>query len=166
MNWSGTAGASSYDLDIREVGGSWQTFNSTSTSLSLQGFRRNRTYEWQVRANCTGATSDNSAICSFVTGGASTQSCGGSLITGLLVEEFAVFPNPAKDVLQVSINLPEVEEVQINIIDMMGKRVQSTMIQNGLSNQSIHVGSLAAGIYLIRVENGEQTLTKKIMIQK
>lgn len=165
MNWSGSAGASSYDVDIRQVGGSWQTFNSTSTSLSLQGFINNRTYEWQVRANCPGATSANSSICTFTAGGASTQGCGGNLIAGFTEEEFAIYPNPATSLLQIAVNLPEMEEVQVNIIDMTGKTIRNIYFENSVSTQEVDVSLFVPGLYLIRIENGTKSYTKKVIIQ-
>lgn len=166
MNWNFASGADSYVLWIREVGGgSYQDFPTTATSVSLQGFRNNRTYEWYVVSVCGGETSGNSAICTFVAGGASTQSCGGTLPAGLIEEEVvSFFPNPARDVLQVTVSLPDAEKVQVSIIDMMGRRVQGATLENGIFNQTIDVSGLTSGVYLLRVENGEKSFTEKVVI--
>ena len=60
-SWSAVSGASSYDVQVRSGGGSWSPFNSTSTSLNLTGASPSTTYELQVRANCSGASSPYSA---------------------------------------------------------------------------------------------------------
>lgn len=60
-SWSAVSGASSYDVRVRTNGGSWSSFNSTSTSLNVTGGTASTTYELQVRANCTGASSAYSA---------------------------------------------------------------------------------------------------------
>lgn len=166
MNWSSTAGANSYEVDIREVGASsWQTFSSSSTSASLQGFRKNRTYEWQVRSICTGAVSDNSSICSFTAGGASTQACGTNLITGVLRESFSLFPNPAKDHLQINLNLSEAGPIQVQLIDMMGRSIKALRLPSGVITETIDISRIKSGIYLIRVDAGDESFTEKVIIQ-
>lgn len=166
MNWSGTSGANSYEFDIREAGGSsWQTFTASSSSISLQGLRRNRTYEWQVRSICSGAISDNSSICSFTAGGASTQACGSNLITGLLVGSFSVFPNPAKDQLQINLNLEKDTPVQVQLIDMMGRSLKTLQFQNGVLTETMDISRIKSGIYLIRVDTGDDFFTEKVIIQ-
>ncbi|WP_291720596.1 GEVED domain-containing protein [Bernardetia sp.] len=60
-SWSAVAGASSYDVQVRTSGGAWSPFNATSTSLNLTGASPSTTYEVQVRANCSGASSAYSA---------------------------------------------------------------------------------------------------------
>jgi hypothetical protein len=55
VSWNAVTGAASYDVQYREVGASaWLgPNNTTSTSLTLSGLTFSRTYEWQVRTNCT-----------------------------------------------------------------------------------------------------------------
>ena len=72
LNWGSVSSAISYTLQVRQSGGSWQTFNTTSTSYSFTGFACNTTYQWQVSANCANGSSAFTAIQSF-----STLGCGG-----------------------------------------------------------------------------------------
>ena len=65
-SWSAVSGALSYDIQVRTGGGAWTTLNSTSTSLNLTGASASTQYEFQVRANCSGASSVYSSS-SFVT---------------------------------------------------------------------------------------------------
>lgn len=72
LNWGSVSSAINYTLQVKQLGGSWQTFNTTSTSYSFTGFACNTTYQWQVSANCANGSSAFSAIESFP-----TLSCGG-----------------------------------------------------------------------------------------
>ena len=66
VSWASVSGAVSYDVQVRTGGGAWTTNNTTSTSLNLTGASASTQYEFQVRANCSGASSAYSSS-AFVT---------------------------------------------------------------------------------------------------
>jgi len=67
LSWSATSGATSYDIQIRPQGGSWNTYNVTSNSYNASNLASSTTYEWQVRAKNSAGTSSYSSIASFTT---------------------------------------------------------------------------------------------------
>ena len=75
------------------------------------------------------------------------------------LEELKIYPNPAKD--QLNINLVQDIETTIEIYDILGKRVFTSKINE---STSINVSSLKSGLYLLKfIENGKIT-TKKLFI--
>lgn len=63
LSWSASSGATSYDVQIRPQGGSWTTYNTTSTSYSASGLNASTTYEAQVSAkNSHGSSAYTSPI--------------------------------------------------------------------------------------------------------
>eukprot|EP01029_Cantina_marsupialis_P024669 TRINITY_DN6398_c0_g2_i1.p1 TRINITY_DN6398_c0_g2~~TRINITY_DN6398_c0_g2_i1.p1 ORF type:complete len:1210 (-),score=31.22 TRINITY_DN6398_c0_g2_i1:253-3882(-) len=72
VEWNSVGGASSYDLQIREQGGSWQTFNTTGASYNYSSASAETTYEFRVRANNDVGSSSYSAIASVTTDAAPT----------------------------------------------------------------------------------------------
>lgn len=69
VQWDAVSGATSYDVRYRPLGTeAWTTVNSTATTLPITGLVDATTYDWQVRANCTGGTSAYSHILLFATG--------------------------------------------------------------------------------------------------
>jgi hypothetical protein len=67
LSWSATSGATSYDVQIRPQGGSWNTYNVTSNSYNASNLASSTTYEWQVRAKNSAGTSSYSSLASFTT---------------------------------------------------------------------------------------------------
>lgn len=67
----------------------------------------------------------------------------------------ALYPNPAKDVMKVSINTEKAGRATYSIIDIAGKVLQQNTINliNGDNNVSLNISSLATGIYHIRIVN-------------
>ena len=76
ISWSALSGANNYDVDYKLTSsGTWTSAATATTALSvnLTGLTASSSYDWRVRANCTGATGAY-ATASFTTGAAST--CG------------------------------------------------------------------------------------------
>jgi predicted alpha-1,2-mannosidase len=66
---------------------------------------------------------------------------------------FTVYPNPAHD--QLTINLgQEMKNVQISILDMLGKRVYSEMFTGQLLR--VDINGLKNGIYILKASQGNQ----------
>jgi len=72
IEWNTVSGALSYDLQIREEGGTWQTINTSEESYDYTGATADTTYEFQVRANNDAGSSSYSAIASTTTEAAPT----------------------------------------------------------------------------------------------
>jgi len=69
VQWDAVSGATSYDVRYRPYGTeAWTTVNSIATSVQITGLVDATTYDWQVRANCTGGASAFSHILLFATG--------------------------------------------------------------------------------------------------
>ncbi|MBK9176045.1 MAG: pre-peptidase C-terminal domain-containing protein [Flavobacteriales bacterium] len=57
VSWGAVSGAVSYDLQYKTAAaGTWTTVNTTATSRSLTGLASATTYNYQVRANCSGTS--------------------------------------------------------------------------------------------------------------
>ncbi len=79
-----------------------------------------------------------------------------------------VYPNPATYVVTVSLTLPETNSIKIEMLDMLGRRVNAMVPgKKGAGNYRFQINTdhLAAGMYLIRISIGDKTITKKVQIQ-
>lgn len=72
---------------------------------------------------------------------------------------FQIYPNPARE--QLTIELEDVSsKYQVEIVDMLGKKVFNTEIQ---SKGHIDVSSLASGTYLVKLNSNSQTTTVRFV---
>ncbi len=71
-----------------------------------------------------------------------------------------LYPNPVKDVLNITYSGKLVSEMQIEICDISGKSVSSQKIQDVESGQniSLNVNSLQKGIYLCKMTSGKNVI--------
>jgi hypothetical protein len=70
----------------------------------------------------------------------------------------SLFPNPASS----TITLSGVQGSSMQIFDLTGKMMLS--LQNIAENQKIDVSSFAEGLYMVRISDGKNILTKKLNV--
>ncbi len=73
-----------------------------------------------------------------------------------------VYPNPANEVINVSLN--KSTNGNISIVDVAGKVVKTSLI-NGLTS-SINSSDLTTGVYYVTITNGSSVATQKVVIKK
>jgi hypothetical protein len=74
-----------------------------------------------------------------------------------------VFPNPFRDEITIN-NKSNVKDFNVEIVNVMGQVVYSSRIEN-LVNQVIDTKDFANGIYMVRFQNENGTITKKLIKQ-
>jgi hypothetical protein len=75
------------------------------------------------------------------------------------IEGFNMYPNPVKEVLNITTLQNTTKNVQI--FNVLGKQVLAKTI----SGTSINVSNLNAGIYIVKVEETGNTVTRKLVIK-
>lgn len=79
---------------------------------------------------------------------------------------FQVFPNPAEDKVNVAFNLEQDANVQLEMIDLMGKQVVSNHVRGSKgSNLVVIPATMAKGVYLLKLTIGNQVFTKRQIIK-
>ncbi|WP_207495757.1 T9SS type A sorting domain-containing protein [Aridibaculum aurantiacum] len=76
-------------------------------------------------------------------------------------ESMHAYPNPVKDVLNISYNALLAGKAMLTVIDVHGKTMlmDSKWLQSGMNNLFINASSLPAGTYLLRVVTEHSSLT-------
>lgn len=84
-----------------------------------------------------------------------------------LADNFTVYPNPAKDNLNLSFNSSLPGNYTIELSDLSGKIVTSrnAQIKQGDNKLSLNIKTCAPGIYALRLSNGAQSSIQKVVIQ-
>jgi len=88
-------------------------------------------------------------------------------INGL--SELTVYPNPAKDMAKLNFSLEKASNLTIAVYDQLGQLVQTvsnSQFNAGLSTVEINTTTLNTGIYSIRIDAENGTLTQRISVIK
>ncbi|MEY3443082.1 MAG: hypothetical protein RLZZ519_1363, partial [Bacteroidota bacterium] len=79
----------------------------------------------------------------------------------------SVYPNPARDFLQVDVTLTESSSVGVSLMDLSGRIVATENVgelNSGKNGIRLQTQDLPAGLYLARVTTGNGQSTQKVMI--
>ena len=72
--------------------------------------------------------------------------------------EVNVYPNPATTV----INIDNAEGAQVSVFDINGRMISN--VESASANQTIDASNLAKGMYIVRIANGNNVITKKVSV--
>ena len=78
----------------------------------------------------------------------------------------SLFPNPADDVLNISLEFGSAQDAQISIVNMSGQVIE-TITTGVITNYSnaIDISGLAAGVYMVRVASGNQATIRNFVVE-
>jgi subtilisin-like proprotein convertase family protein len=84
-----------------------------------------------------------------------------------LPDGFALYPNPNTGAFTVRFNASGSNGVNIAVYDMRGRKIagQSYGTAAGVFEQHIALPEVQQGVYLVQVQEGAKTITKKIVVQ-
>lgn len=95
-----------------------------------------------------------------------------STLTGIAehknqTDELKIYPNPATDILNVSISSNVAKPTEIDVFDLSGRKIQVSEINyDGYSPITTNVSTLSNGFYLLSVKNKHFTSTKRFFVEK
>ncbi|PZR23537.1 MAG: propanediol utilization protein [Flavobacterium psychrophilum] len=90
-------------------------------------------------------------------------------VSGVADNTFAglsVTPNPNRGNFMVRFNSATGNDIKISVFDIRGRQLFADAYANtGLIEQPVSLSNAAAGIYLVNIQDGDSTVTKKIIIE-
>lgn len=83
------------------------------------------------------------------------------------IGSFEIFPNPAKDVLKISVHANESNPATLKISNLVGKEIYSDVLQleNGENPLPLHADNWAKGIYFVTIRTSKEAITKKLILE-
>jgi len=124
----------------------------------------NTTYEWSVHTKCDGVWTDYAPLQSFT-----TPTCKNSTYkpandpfftnqTHSFFSQINLYPNPAKNNLNISFTSFSKEIINVKVIDILGKTVLAEKIESlqGENNFMLNVKDLQKGSYFLQIDENVQ----------
>ena len=90
--------------------------------------------------------------------------------TQLSVDEFEfdnlnIFPNPNNGEFTVNFNSNSGKDIAIEVYDIRGRSVMAKSYNNiGIFNETITLGNVQSGMYLLNIKDGDRKVTRKIIV--
>lgn len=159
LSWSAEEGTT-FRVDYRLAGGGAITkVPVIANFVTLSGLTACTDYEYRVIVHCPTEGKLTSDWFAFST------SCKLGEISGNLI---SVYPNPAKDMIQVGYQTNMEGGVDINVMDVTGKvyiTVPATAAV-GLNSYQLDVSGLNSGMYFVQIKNGNKQVIDKFIVTK
>lgn len=101
-----------------------------------------------------------------------TTGCFSALVSiedQLVTEGLSIYPNPAQESFQLSLNLLQTADLNIEITDYQGRVIRQELLSGvsaGEFQHSLSTLDLANGLYLVNVSAGEQRLTTRLAVAR
>lgn len=73
-----------------------------------------------------------------------------------------VFPNPAKNILNIQIQETGASPVAWSVMDISGNKVENGVLEKGMNR--LNISHIYEGIYILEVVSGDQKSTRKIQV--
>jgi len=142
--------ATSYSWDFGD-------FTNSSASAPVHAFAANGTYTvvlTAINGNCTSTDSFTVVITLAI-----------HELAG--VENIKLYPNPASESFTVAFDNQNSEVVMIEMIDQMGRIIQTNTIeQSGVQFVEFNTSTIQNGLYSIRITSNGNALTKRLVVTK
>jgi hypothetical protein len=82
------------------------------------------------------------------------------------LNQVIVYPNPVTDILNINFELNKSTTSNIEILDLSGKQVTVIADENlkGMVSKQINTTEFKSGIYFVKIQTENETVTKKISV--
>ena len=157
-------------LRVDTIGSSWQTaggFGVYYPTLSVNkfGLQQGQSYRAQGRTFCD---SNITAFRSWWTPPMFwTQPGTIKLNGGDVIKNLEVYPNPSRDIFNISFNLDEIETIKIKIYNIIGEIVfeEDRLQFVGEYIKKIDMSKYNRGVYFLKIETENSIINKKLVLQ-
>jgi hypothetical protein len=164
-NWMVGDNTKKFSNDLTGIGSGWKAFSGTwslkdTLSYIVERTRTADTSYWLI--HMTGFEGSTTGKIKF-----SKTALRNSLsVNDKTLGSIKVFPNPATEVLFVSISDAKTNTATVSLLDINGKLISQQQASNTdlFSGIAIPVNNLPKGLYLLNVSGGQNSITKKIVI--
>jgi hypothetical protein len=155
LEWDSVPGAYAYQVQYRQtgVGGPPTHRVAYSNFKHLNNLNSGVTYQYRVRAGCTGLGFSKPKNGSFTTL---------ANRMGATEPSLEIFPNPVSELLTLQITGNIEMDGELTIFDLYGKIVRSETISN--SKLEMNISNLPGGLYLLQLRSGEKEWNTKFEV--
>ena len=140
----------------------WNNIPGTDNSKSKYGLTAGE-YSWRIRGACgTNGTSWATIFSQPV-----TYTLGGARLENGSVANLDVYPNPSRDVFNVTFTSEEAQTMTVKVVNMIGEEIFTEELTEfvGQYTQVIDMNTQPKGVYFLEITTSTGGINKKIVLQ-
>jgi hypothetical protein len=163
-----SAGIKSTEVSLKPARNKWVEVIVTLSQLGNPSTIQKVT----IQNNATAATTmyfDDIKLANVIVSGSSSRASGSVMQNEVDTElkNWRVFPNPAKDHVNIEFNAEQSGVIVAELIDYTGRTIykKTFTVSAGYNQKQIKTTSLSSGLYYLRINNDKHIKTEPIVIQ-
>jgi len=149
--------------DFFQIGGSGVYFGTWTKNKN--GLTPGETYRGQARTYCdpNGGAWKSTAWTPLVYWTQPTQRIEG----GNAIANLDVYPNPSRDVFNVTFTSEDVQDLEVRVINIVGEVIYTEDLQQfvGEYTKSIDLTTYTKGVYFLEITTNNGVVNKKLILQ-
>jgi hypothetical protein len=158
-------------LRVDTTGGVWTSAGGfgvfyPALSKDKNGLNPGTSYRAQARTWCdpTGGAYRSAAWSSLVFW---TQPTSVRLEGGTSINNLSIYPNPSRDVFNVSFTSEDAQDLKVRILNVIGEEIVNDNLEQfiGEYTKQINLSNNAKGIYFLEIETNDGVVNKKLILQ-
>ena len=170
LTWNKVQDAEQYLVYLSKVqtfASNLRTASPSDTVITFTSLSKGQEYYWQVQANNFVGSGPWSAIDSFT----AAVPAGVKEVEGIPTE-YSInqnYPNPFNPTTIIKYALPKTALTKISIYDLLGREIQILIdkeVEAGYHEINFNGDNFPSGIYFYRMQSGDFTQTKKMILLK
>lgn len=143
-------------VTLTATGGNSYTWNTSATTDVITVTPSSNTTYTVTATALNGCTATASASVTVI-------NCS-SLDEVMNASNFVIYPNPASAMINISLQLASSEPLTGELMTTLGQVLQQFIIVPSQQQITLITDGLSSGIYLLRISDGKQSITQRIMI--
>ncbi len=86
---------------------------------------------------------------------------------GTSINQLAIYPNPSRDIFNISFTSEEIQNLEVRILNILGEELINENLEQfiGEYTKQINLSNNAKGIYFLEIETNDGVINKKLILQ-
>lgn len=158
ISWTALCSSTNFQVIYRKVGTTqWLQVTTSSTTATLINLLPSATYEFKIKAICTGGASAFSSLQNFTTPVMRNEN------TDVNALDMMVYPNPTSGIISVEL-ITNSFNYSLEVTNVLGQKIWSSETLDSKIN--IDLSGEAAGIYFLIYRDENTVETKRVIVQR
>ena len=168
MSWdlplSGTPDHYFLELNNENTGQQWLWNNIPGSQTSKSKFGLTvGDYSWRIR----GACGTNGTTWATIFSEPVYYTLGGARLDNDIVSDLNVYPNPSRDLFNISFSSDELQSISIRVVNVIGEEIfkQELIDFDGTYTHELDMSKKSKGVYFLEISSEKGTVNSKMVLQ-
>jgi hypothetical protein len=140
----------------------WNNLAGSLTSKTKFGLTAGD-YSWRIR----GACGTNGTTWATIFSESVYYTLGGARLDNVIVSDLNVYPNPSRDVFNISFSSDELQSISIRVVNVIGEEIFKEELTDfdGTYTHELDMSKKSKGVYFLEISSEKGTLNSKMILQ-